>query len=77
MNISVKVLKNISDPLARYIGHTVFEQGGDIRTVQAVGKLLRKSDRPQDVDRIIQTLTKYGVREKEGERRNNENSARL
>jgi len=44
MNISVKVLKNISDPLARYIGHTVFEQGGDIRTVQSVGKLLRKSE---------------------------------
>jgi hypothetical protein len=67
INIFVKVLKNFNDPLVRYIGHIVFEQGGDIRTVMSVGKLLKNSDEPEDVNRIIQTLMKYGVKfEKEG-----------
>jgi len=61
------VLKNLNDPLARYIGHIVFEQGRDIGTVMSVGKLLKNSDGPEDVNRIIQTLMKYGVKsEKEG-----------
>jgi MoxR-like ATPase len=67
INISVKVLKNLSDPLARYIAHTVFKQGGDIRTVQSVGKLLRREDGPEDADRIINTLTQYSVGKGEGE----------
>jgi len=56
------MLKNLNDPLDRYIGHIVFEQGGDIRRVQSVGKLLRRNDGPEDVNRIIQTLMKYGVK---------------
>ena len=64
INTSVKVLKNknknISDPLARYIGSTVFKNGGDIRDVISIGKLVRKGDGPTEVDNIIKTLTKYG-----------------
>jgi hypothetical protein len=63
MNItSEKVLnrKNLNDGLARYIGGNVFNQGGDIRDVMSVGKLIKKSDGPQDVDGIIDTLVKYG-----------------
>ena len=63
IKFSVKVLKNLNDPLARYIGHIVFEQGRDIGTVMSVGKLLKNSDGPEDVNRIIQTLMKYGVKE--------------
>jgi len=47
----------------------VFQQGGDIRTVISVGKLLRKTDGPEDANRIIQTLLKYGVKEERKSRR--------
>jgi hypothetical protein len=60
--VSVKVLKdkNLNDNLARYIGHTVFHQGGDIRDVMSIGKLMKRSDSPEDVGRIINTLIIYG-----------------
>jgi replication-associated recombination protein RarA len=63
IDVSVKVLKgkNLNDSLARYIGVTAFNQGGDIRDVLSIGKLVKKSDGPNDVDGIIQTLMKYGV----------------
>jgi hypothetical protein len=60
VQVSVKVLKNVSNQLARYIGTNVFKNGGDIRDVISIGKLVKKSDGPNDVDSIIQTLMKYG-----------------
>jgi hypothetical protein len=57
-------LKNISDPLARYIGVTVFKNGGDNRDVISVGRLVKRSDTPEEINQIISTLMKYG---KEGE----------
>jgi hypothetical protein len=45
--------------MARYIGFTVFRSGGDIRDVMSVGKLIRKRDSPQEVERMINTMTKY------------------
>ena len=39
VSVSVKVLKNLSDPLARYIGMTVFKNNGDIVEVISIGKL--------------------------------------
>ena len=61
IEVSVKVLKNLSESMVRYIGFTVFKNGGDIRDVMSVGKLIKKSDGPEDVDRIIRTLMKYGT----------------
>lgn len=46
--------------MARYIGFTVFSSGGDIRDVMSVGKLIRKGDGPQEVEWMINTMTKYG-----------------
>lgn len=60
--MSVKVLKNLNDSMARYIGSTVFKNGGDIRDVISIGKLVRKSDGPGEIDKIIQTLTMYDGR---------------
>ena len=56
---------SIGDALARYIGVTVFKNSGDIRDVISIGKLVKKSDGPNDVDTIIKTLMKYGPRGKE------------
>jgi hypothetical protein len=61
VDVSVKVLKNINDSLARYIGSTVFKNGGDIRDVISIGKLVRKSDGSQEIELIMKTMMKYGV----------------
>lgn len=63
IDVSVKVLKNLSDPLARYIGSNVFRNGGDIRDVISIGKLVTKGDGPAEVDSIVKTLAKYGQEE--------------
>jgi hypothetical protein len=62
IEVSVKVLPKIVENMARYIGFTVFRSGGDIRDVMSVGKLIRKGDGPQEVDWMINTMTKYGAK---------------
>jgi replication-associated recombination protein RarA len=61
IDVSVKVLCNVSDSMARYIGFTVFKNGGDIRDAISIGKLVRKSDSSIQVERIINTMGKYGA----------------
>jgi hypothetical protein len=48
--------------MARYVGFTVFKNGGDIRDVMSVGKLIRKRDGPQEVEQMINTMIKYGAK---------------
>jgi replication-associated recombination protein RarA len=60
IDVSVKVLRNVSDSMAQYIGFTVFKNGGDIRDVISIGKLVRKSDSPIEVE-MINTMRKYGA----------------
>jgi replication-associated recombination protein RarA len=62
IEVSVKVLPKIGENIASYIGFTVFKNGGDIRDVMSVGKLIRKGDGPQEVEWMINTMTKYGAR---------------
>ena len=45
----------------------MFKNSGDIRDVISIGKLVKKSDGPNDVDTIIKTLMKYG-KELEGKK---------
>ncbi len=59
--VSVKVLCNVSDSMARYIAFPVFKNGGDIRDAISIGKLVRKSDSSIQVERIINTMGKYGA----------------
>jgi replication-associated recombination protein RarA len=63
ISVTVKVLPKINENLARYIGATVFKNGGDIRDVLSIGKLMQRHDGPQEVDGIIKTLLKYGKEE--------------
>ena len=53
IDVSIKVLPKIGGNMARYVGFTVFRSGGDIRDVMSVGKLIRKGDGPQQVERMM------------------------
>ena len=54
LHVSEKVLPKLSSSLTRYIGARVWKRQGDIRDVINVGRLVRKSDAPEQ-------LMKYGV----------------
>src|SRR5215469_15006544 len=53
LDVSVKVLPKLSIDLAHYIGSCVWKNGGDIRDALSIGKLVRKNDGPEAVERII------------------------
>jgi hypothetical protein len=61
--VSEKVLPKLSSSLAYYIGANVWNSGGDIRDVISIGKLVRKSDGPEQIEMIIETMSKYGMEE--------------
>jgi hypothetical protein len=50
-----------------YVGACVWKDGGDIRDVMSIGKLVRKSDGPEQIELIIKTMMKYGIDGKEKE----------
>ena len=60
LHVSEKVLPKLGSSLTRYIGARVWKQG-DIRDVINVGRLVRKSDGPEQIVEIIKTLMKYGM----------------
>ena len=61
LDVSEKVLSKTSRSIARYIGANVWENGGDMRDVTSIGKLVRKSDGPEHIGLIIKTMMNYGV----------------
>jgi hypothetical protein len=78
LDVSEKVLHKLSSSLARYIGANIWKNGGDIRDVISIGKLVRKLDGPQGIELIMETMSKYGMEKREeGRVSNDENSARL
>jgi hypothetical protein len=60
LDISEKVLSKTSPSIARYIAANVWKNGSDIRDVISIGKLVRKSDGPEQIELIMETMTKYG-----------------
>jgi hypothetical protein len=62
LDVSIKVLPKVGETMARYIGFTVFKNGGDIRDVMSVGKLIRKGDGHQEVEWMMNTMIKYGAK---------------
>ena len=48
LEVSVKVLPKLK--IAHVIGKAVWDQGGDIRDVIPIGKLVRKNDGPEEVE---------------------------
>jgi hypothetical protein len=67
LDVSEKVLSKTSRSIARYIGANVWKNEGDIRDVISIGKLVRKSDGPQEIELIMTTMMKYGMDGKEKE----------
>jgi hypothetical protein len=61
LEASEKVLPKLSTSLARYIGASVWQMEGDIRDVISIGKLVRRSDGPEQIGLIIKIMMKYGV----------------
>jgi AAA+ superfamily predicted ATPase len=57
LEVSIKVLPKL---IASVIGKAVWDQGGDIRDVISIGKLVRKNAGPEEVEQILCTMTKYG-----------------
>jgi hypothetical protein len=55
--VSTKVLPKLK--IAHIIGKAVWDQRGDIRDVISIGKLVRKSDGPVEVESILSTMAKY------------------
>jgi hypothetical protein len=58
LDISEKVLPKYPS-IARYIGAAVWKSQGDIRDVISIGKLVRKSDGPLEIEEIMNTMAKY------------------
>ena len=58
LEVSVKLLPKLK--IAHVIGKAVWDQRGDIRDVISIGKLVRKSDGPEEVEQILATMMKYG-----------------
>ena len=58
LEVSVKVLPKLK--IAHVIGKRVWCQRVDIRDVISIGKLVRKNDGPEEVEQILNTMTKYG-----------------
>ena len=53
LNVSEKVLPKLGSSLARCIGTNVWKNGGDIRDVISIGRLVRKSDGPEQIELIM------------------------
>jgi len=58
LEVSARVLPKLK--IAQFIGKAVWDQRGDIRDVISIGKLVRKSDGPEEVESILSTMIKYG-----------------
>jgi DNA polymerase III delta prime subunit len=58
LEVSIKVLPKLK--IAHVIGKAVWNQGGDIRDVISIGKLVRKNDDPEDIEEVLNTMVKYG-----------------
>jgi len=53
--------ENITSELARYIGETVWSEGGDIRTARAITRILEEKT-TREVDRVMDFLRRYSKR---------------
>src|SRR5215469_1133054 len=58
LEVSAKVLPKLK--IAQAIGKAIWDEKDGIRDVIAIGKLIRRNDGPEEVERILSTMTKYG-----------------
>jgi hypothetical protein len=58
LEVSAKVLPKLK--IVHVIEKAAWDQRGDIRDVISIGRLVRKSDGPEEVEQILATMMKYG-----------------
>ena len=68
-------MSKTSPSTARYIAANVWKSQGDIRDVISIGKLVRKSDGPREIEQIMNTMAKYDNMMMQGKRELDENAA--
>jgi Holliday junction DNA helicase RuvB len=61
LDIAVKVCPKLKEEISRIIGEEVWKTSKDVRDVVSLSKLIRKSDGPDEIEAIMQTLTKYSI----------------
>ena len=59
LDIAVKVCPKLREEVSCKIGEEVWQTSKDVRDVISLSKLIRKSDGPDEIGAIMQTLTKY------------------
>ena len=59
LNIAIKVCPKLKEEITRIIGEEVWKTSRDIRDVISLGKLIRKRDGPEEIERLVKTLAKY------------------
>jgi MoxR-like ATPase len=59
LQIAVKVCPKLSEETVLIIAEETWEQQGDIRDVISIGKLSRKGDGPEEIERLVKTLERY------------------
>jgi hypothetical protein len=68
IHVAEKVLPKLSSDVARYIGTITWRNQGDIRDVISIGHLIQKNDGPEEIEQIMNTISKYGqLQEQEGD----------
>ena len=65
LDVAVSVCPKLKAHVAEMIGETVWKDGGDVRDVISVSKLIQKHDGEEGVREIMKTLNKYGNGEEE------------
>jgi DNA polymerase III delta prime subunit len=61
LNVAIKVCPKSQDKVAEMIGEEVWKsEGGDIRDVISISKLIRKNDGREEIKQIMMILSKYG-----------------
>jgi replication-associated recombination protein RarA len=61
IHVAEKVLPKLSASVARYVGASVYRQGGDIRDCLSIGRLVKCDDGPNEIAGIMFTIAKYGT----------------
>jgi len=61
IHVAGKVLPKLSASVARYVGASLYRQGGDIRDCLSIGRLVKHDDGPNEIAGIMFTIAKYGT----------------
>ncbi|MGC1929588.1 MAG: hypothetical protein WA667_11480 [Candidatus Nitrosopolaris sp.] len=62
LDVAIKVCPRLAEETALFIGEKVWESKGDVRDIISIGKLVWEDVGPEEIEQIMKTFNKYGVR---------------